>query len=86
MLTFGYTPMPWMEKALCADYHDPDLWFPSESGTRAQLQVRAAKDICTACPVQAECLAVAQADPLLEGIWGGLTKPERSRLKRRTCA
>lgn len=84
--SFEFTPQPWMEHALCANHPDPDLWFPSESGTRAALQVRAAKDICADCPVTAECLAAAQADPGTYGIWGGLTQPERRRLHRRTCA
>jgi WhiB family redox-sensing transcriptional regulator len=89
MAIFIYRPMPWTADALCADHtaHDPDLWFPSENGSRARLQIRAAKEVCIDCPVQALCLEAALTDPHLEGIWGGKTETERKHiLKRRACA
>lgn len=56
--------------------HGHDLFFSDEA-----LDVLAAKAICAACPVQAECLQKA-LDNDEHGIWGGLTEVER-RLYRR---
>jgi hypothetical protein len=37
-----------------------------------------AKAICANCPVRADCLRIALADPSLEGVWGGTTDGERA--------
>jgi len=90
----GYSPdmtgplraLPWADGALCAQT-DPDLWFElstdryisKPNGTRET----AAKDICGRCPVRQECLDYAMADPMLQGIWGGLTQREREQARRR---
>lgn len=39
------------------------------------------KAICATCPVTAECLEFARLTHQDEGIWGGLTKPDRVRKK-----
>ena len=64
----------WQSRALCAQV-DPDLWFP-EVGDRSD----AIKRVCQRCPVQAECLAFALAQPETHGIWGGLSYAERRAL------
>jgi WhiB family redox-sensing transcriptional regulator len=46
-------PGRWAERALCAQA-DPDTWYP---GNHAQ--AAAAKRICAACPVRAQCLQYA---------------------------
>jgi len=72
---------PWMVQAACANHSDPDLWFP---GTGDQVSLSApAKAICRDCPVQPECLDYALTYPSLQGIWGGLTEPERRQLRRK---
>ena len=55
----------------------PDLdFFALESPTnRTKCKV-----VCSACPVQAECLAFAQANAIVDGIWGGYTPNERKKL------
>ncbi len=70
-------PLPWMDRALCANF-DPDAWFPTKGGA-ASIDVRA---ICDICPVVKECLAhVLSLDVHVEGIWAGLNKEERRKLR-----
>lgn len=70
---------PWTERAVCAST-DPELWFPpTGKGSRV------AKTVCGTCPVQAQCLAVALADPSLDGVWGGTSVKDRQALRRRTA-
>jgi WhiB family transcriptional regulator, redox-sensing transcriptional regulator len=63
--------LAWQGAALCAET-DPEAFFP-EAGQPA----RAAKRVCDACPVRAECLEYAVANGVMFGIWGGLTERER---------
>lgn len=67
----------WRVSALCAEI-DPDLWFP-EKGHYSDAFT--AKRICYQCPVQAECLEYALANPDLLGVWGGATVNERRLLR-----
>jgi WhiB family redox-sensing transcriptional regulator len=67
--------MAWADRGLCAEV-DPDEWFPDkgESSLRA-------KAICRSCPVRAECLEYALDHQIEHGIWGGLVRDERRRLR-----
>lgn len=47
--------------------------------SRAEVQV--AKSICYLCPVRDECLDYAIRNEERWGVWGGLTTPERYRLR-----
>ena len=64
-------PADWTASALCAQA-DPDAFFPEMGGS-----ARAAKAVCSRCPVRAECLAEALANREPFGVWGGLTARER---------
>jgi len=46
--------------------HDPDLWF-----AEAPAELERAKQLCTGCPVKAQCLdsALSRQEPW--GVWGG---------------
>src|SRR5438477_7985485 len=66
----------WRGDALCREY--PNLHWFGETHRSA----KASKAICGACLVRPECLAYAQADPSLEGIWGGLAARERNELRQ----
>ena len=68
------TPPEWMRDALCAQT-SPDEFFPDQGGS-----VTAARSICRACDVRAECLAYALANHERYGIWGGKTERERRKL------
>ena len=78
----------WRDAALCLG-SDVDF-FPSEErygkanwqgSPLVQAQLRA-KAVCAQCPVAAECLDYAMAEPSLEGVWGGTIERERRRLRK----
>jgi WhiB family transcriptional regulator, redox-sensing transcriptional regulator len=59
---------------------DVDIFYPVfEFGPDVEL----AKAICGTCAVREACLEYAMATRQDDGVWGGLTDPERRRLRRR---
>jgi WhiB family redox-sensing transcriptional regulator len=66
----------WRDRSACRAT-DPDLHFP-EPGNTAQLA--AAKAVCAACPVRAECLQFALDTGSRSGVFGGLGEDERAAL------
>lgn len=66
----------WASQALCAQA-DPYLFYSDSPNAIAQ-----AKAICRRCPVRSECLAHAIKTREDYGVWGGLDRDERRRLKR----
>lgn len=74
---------PWMDRGACAASPEPDLWFSHPSDTRDRAL---ALQICSMCPVQAECLDYALRTRPEFGIWGGLEPNEIRRLLRRKHA
>ncbi len=75
----------WMDKARCKGI-DPDLFHPDEND-EDQVKVakkEKAKAICAECPVRLDCLEFAINKPEKDGIWGGATKDERDKLKRKS--
>jgi len=67
--------LDWRDHALCAEV-DPDLFYP-EKGSDSGV---AAKKVCRACPVTAECLAYALEMGEEHGVWGGMSPQQRRRL------
>lgn len=77
-------PPRWMGDGACTGTTWPDRWHPKGDTTEeARRQAETAKAVCRGCPVRAECLAYAQADPSLTGVWGGTTEQERAAMRRR---
>jgi WhiB family redox-sensing transcriptional regulator len=74
------TPEPWVQDALCAQV-DPEPFFPPKGGSTL-----AAKSVCAACDVQAECLDYALRTDERFGIWGGKSERERRSMKRAAAA
>lgn len=72
----------WRDAAACRDT-DPDLFFPVGTTGLAIEQTEAAKAVCRACPVQAECLEYGIVHSFDQGIYGGATEDERRLLRRR---
>lgn len=66
----------WQESALCAQT-DPEAFYPGR-GTSTQ----DAKRICRLCDVRTDCLEYALGNSERYGVWGGLSEPERRKLKR----
>lgn len=69
----------WRNQAACSGSNN-DLFFPVGDDEEV---VAPAKAICAVCPVRDECLQYAIATNQTEGVWGGLSAPERRRLRRR---
>ena len=67
----------WMDRALCAGSTHPEDWFPEHTPENRHNQ--RARDICTACPVKAECLEYARQINAGYGIWGGLRIGKKGR-------
>ena len=74
-------PDDWREQAECKDDPIPDLWFVPPGDRHG---IAAAKAICHRCPVAAECLAEAMANPSIVGVWGGTTENQRGRMRKGT--
>ena len=78
-LGFTYTPQPWMRKAACTTVN-PEIFFPPNASHAHHAFAIA---VCQACPVINDCLNYALTERIDEGIFGGLTGPERHQLRRR---
>lgn len=92
----------WMTEGRCVRHPDPDLWFaPIEEQSpryahmsRKARQIARAKDrnrakeMCRACPVRAQCLRFSLDNPDARewGMWGGLDKSERTKLRNMLAA
>ncbi|MBH5143470.1 WhiB family transcriptional regulator [Rhodococcus erythropolis] len=75
----------WQHRGSCRGA-DIEMFFSPDGesrSARAQRE-RAAKQICQACPVLAECRAHALTATEAYGIWGGMSETERTRHTRRT--
>lgn len=67
------TGLGWQDKARCAGA-GLELFFPDGGDTRR------AKAFCSGCPVWGECLRYGLEED--HGVWGGLNRAERARLRR----
>jgi WhiB family transcriptional regulator, redox-sensing transcriptional regulator len=72
----------WMHRAACRDA-DPELFFPISEFYRkgCDQQIAEAKTVCGTCPVIWQCLDYAVQNRIDDGIYGGLTSPERRILR-----
>lgn len=69
----------WMERAACLQA-ELKLFFPG-NGKAHHLSTQKAKAICGGCDVLNECREHALTNNEF-GTWGGLTYPERARLRK----
>ena len=70
----------WRDDAACREV-DWDLFFPIGTTGPALHRIAEAKEVCLACPVQAECLAWALDNSITDGVWGGTTAEERRAIR-----
>ena len=83
----GGAPHDWMSNPArnCADITRADEWFPvaeiaeSRGGKsqRSRDAMRAARALCSGCPVANECLSYALVNDERHGVWGGTTPRQR---------
>lgn len=71
----------WRQQARCRQT-DPDLFFPVGTRPMAQVQIEAAKAVCTGCAVRKACLDFALETNQEAGVWGGTSEEERRKLRR----
>lgn len=79
----------WYDDAACMGM--PAEWFYGEEEDQQlrgshrpyllPAEVRRAKSVCEGCPVREDCLEWALDNDEQHGIWGGMTKRERDRLR-----
>ncbi|MFE5934269.1 WhiB family transcriptional regulator [Streptomyces sp. NPDC056470] len=73
----GIADTSWHTRGVCHGM-DPDdadaIFFPLPRDREA---IDEAKTLCALCPVRRDCFNYALENSLKEGIWGGLTEPER---------
>jgi WhiB family redox-sensing transcriptional regulator len=71
----------WQLQGLCRGRDSAQFFHPDgERGSSRDRRELAAKSLCRACPVRAECAAHALATREPYGVWGGFTEAERLRL------
>jgi len=71
----------WQRLGLCRGRDSAQFFHPDgERGASRGRRENAAKNVCRACPVRAECAAQALTTREPYGVWGGFTESERLRL------
>lgn len=83
-LQIDLTDLLWRKEANCIG-RDPEIFFPERGETKFTIEL--AREICSVCTVQKECLDYALSSPDgLHGIWGGTSGRERRVMRRgRKC-
>lgn len=76
-------PPAWVSDALCAQV-DNDGFFPEKNDVGGA--VRAAKKVCSMCPVTEKCLEYALDNEIRHGIWGGVSDRARLKLEKARAA
>jgi WhiB family redox-sensing transcriptional regulator len=75
--------LDWRQRGECRS-HDGEWWFPDEFRGAIGKRIEArAKAICALCDVEQKCLDWALERDIRFGVWGGLSAPERARLRER---
>lgn len=80
MLTVGADD--WRERAACARVTGISF-FPAPNDAA---EISRAKAVCFSCGVREACLLFALETEQPDGIWGGSTPKERSRMRRQLLA
>jgi WhiB family redox-sensing transcriptional regulator len=60
----------------------PDMFFIDHSDKLIREKIRITRTLCGGCPLKTLCLEYALEAEEQDGIWGGLTTPQRNSLKR----
>ena len=78
----------WRASARCRRDNAVYFFAPPHFERKPEKDARegAARALCRACPVQAECLQYSLEVCEPHGIWGGLNELERKRLVRKRAA
>jgi WhiB family redox-sensing transcriptional regulator len=64
----------------------PDAFFIDQGDANSVQKGKLARKLCSECPVRLLCLEYALESNEDEGMWGGLSSPERFKLRKRRVA
>lgn len=71
----------WQHRGACRGRDSAQFFHPDgERGSSRARREKAAKTVCSGCPVRPECAAHALTVREPYGVWGGFTETERLRL------
>lgn len=78
------TPVPqvdqWHQMSNCVGLDLAIFYGTDDNRPMTRRELKAARQVCRECPVRRSCLAEALLTDDPWGIWGGFTRPERSRI------
>jgi WhiB family transcriptional regulator, redox-sensing transcriptional regulator len=73
-----------MSSALCKTLGmNPDLFYQDYRGQPYKVVTQSVKRVCESCHVRDDCLDYALTHNIKDGLWGGMTRSERIKIKRR---
>lgn len=77
----------WRLQAECAEYEDPDAFFPAGNNERDQMRESiTARTICAMCPVSDQCFTAAVQERDFYAVRGGTVPAQRRTSKRKYVA
>jgi WhiB family redox-sensing transcriptional regulator len=72
----------WRDFAKCKRYPIDIFFFETENGRYSTKKINKAKEFCSECKVQPECLSYALNENIEHGVWGGFSSRERNSIKK----
>lgn len=72
----------WRDSAKCKKQPLETFFFETENGRYSTRKIQLAREFCSGCDVQIECLSYALNENIEHGIWGGFSSRERNTIKR----
>jgi WhiB family redox-sensing transcriptional regulator len=84
MTTIQYA-REWRAAGACRSA-DPEIFFPVSGRGTSTGQIAQAKRICASCEVRQLCLDFAMRNGERDGIWGGTTPEDRTRVRQSEAA
>ena len=72
----------WRDFAKCKKHPLDIFFFETENGRYSTKKISKAREFCSDCKVQTECLSYALNENIEHGVWGGFSSRERSSIKK----
>jgi WhiB family redox-sensing transcriptional regulator len=72
----------WRDFAKCKKHPLDIFFFETENGRYSTKKISKAREFCSDCKVQPECLAYALNENIEHGVWGGFSSRERNAIKK----
>lgn len=72
----------WRDIAKCKRHPLDIFFFETENGRYSTKKINKAREFCSDCKVQSECLSYALNENIEHGVWGGFSSRERNAIKK----